>query len=173
MQKADLTSRAVAGFIDLLIVIALARLPDVIGFLAAAGYILVRDGLFDSQSAGKKVIGLRVVPADNAPGKASYRESIIRNTTLAAAFLLFRVPYAGWFLGPLVLGVEALAALGDERSMRVGDLLARTWTVQPADASASMPGPADVTASAPEPAPVPAAEPETATAAHQDDPQGV
>lgn len=173
MQKADLTSRAVAGFIDLLIVIALARLPDVIGLLAAAGYLLVRDGLFDSQSVGKKAIGLRVALADDAVRKASFRESIIRNTTLAAAFLLFRVPYAGWLLGPLVLGVEALAALGDERGMRAGDLLARTWTVQPADAPASPPGPADVAASAPEPAPVPAAEPETASAAHQDDPPGV
>ena len=112
MQKADLTTRAVAGFIDLLIVIALARLPDVIGFLAAVGYILVRDGLFDRQSIGKKVIGIRIVLADTAEGSASFRESIIRNVTLAVAFLLFRVPYAGWFLGPLVLSVESLAALG-------------------------------------------------------------
>lgn len=162
MQKADLTTRAVAGFIDLLIVIALARLPDVIGFLAASGYLLVRDGLFDAQSIGKKVLGLRVVPADDASGKATFRESIIRNVTLAVAFLLFRVPYAGWFLGPLVLGVEALAALGDERGMRVGDLLARTWTVQPADIPAAVPEPADV----------PTGEPDGAVAAQKDDPQG-
>jgi uncharacterized RDD family membrane protein YckC len=142
MQKADLTTRAVAGFIDLLIVIALARLPDVIGFLAAVGYILVRDGLFDRQSIGKKVIGLRIALADTAEESASFRESIIRNVTLAVAFLLFSVPYAGWVLGPLALGVEALVALGDDRGMRIGDLLARTSVVLPAAAPLPVAGPA-------------------------------
>jgi len=54
MQKAELTTRAVAGFIDLLLVIAMARLPDVIGFLAVIGYILVRDGLFSSRASARK-----------------------------------------------------------------------------------------------------------------------
>jgi len=130
MQKAELTTRAVAGFIDLLLVIAMARLPDVIGFLAVIGYILVRDGLFSQQSVGKKVIGLRVALTDD-PGKAAaFRESIIRNVPLAVAYLLFLIPYAGWILGPLALGIEALTAMGDERGMRIGDLLARTYTVQ-------------------------------------------
>ena len=134
MQKAELTTRAVAGFIDLLLVIGMSRLPDVMGFLAVTGYILVRDGLFHAQSVGKKVVGLRVAFADD-PGKAgSFRESIIRNVPLAVAYLLFLVPYAGWLLGPLALGVEALTAMGDERGMRIGDLLARTYTVQ-ADAA--------------------------------------
>lgn len=134
MRKADLTTRAIAGFVDLLLVIGLARLPDVIGFLAAVGYILVRDGLFLSQSIGKKVIGLYVASADDAGKTISYRESIIRNVPLALAFLLFLVPYAGWVLGPLALGVEALTALGDEWGMRIGDLLARTCTVPAAAA---------------------------------------
>jgi len=138
MQKAELTTRAVAGFIDLLLVIGMARLPDVMGFLAVTGYILVRDGLFAQQSVGKKVIGLRVALADD-PGKAvSFRESIIRNIPLAIAYLLFLVPYAGWILGLLALGVEALTAMGDERGMRIGDLLARTYTVQ-ADAALPVP----------------------------------
>jgi uncharacterized RDD family membrane protein YckC len=146
MQKTDLTTRTVAGFIDLLIVIGLARLPDVVGYLAATGYILVRDGLFSQQSAGKRIIGLRVVSADDPGRVLSFRESIIRNMPLAIAFLLFQVPYAGWILCPLVLGVEALAALGDERGMRIGDLLARTCAVQ-AGPSVSL---APVTAAAPD-----------------------
>jgi len=129
MQKADLTSRAVAGFVDLLIVVGLARLPDVIGFLSATGYLLVRDGLFARQSVGKKLIGLRVVSADGPGVPVSFRESILRNAPLAIAFLLFLVPYAGWVLGPLVLAVEGLAALGDEQGMRIGDLVARTRAV--------------------------------------------
>jgi uncharacterized RDD family membrane protein YckC len=138
MQKAELTTRVVAGFIDLLLVIGMARIPDVMGFLAVTGYILVRDGLFHGQSVGKKVIGLRVALTDD-PGKAgSFRESIIRNVPLAVAYLLFLVPYAGWLLGPLALGVEALTAMGDERGMRIGDILARTYTVQ-ADAALPVP----------------------------------
>jgi uncharacterized RDD family membrane protein YckC len=138
MQKAELTTRAVAGFIDLLLVIGMARLPDVMGFLAVIGYILVRDGLFAQQSVGKKVIGLRVARADG-PGKAvSFRESIIRNVPLAVAYLLFLVPYAGWLLGPLALMVEALTAMGDERGMRIGDLLARTYIMQ-LDAASRVP----------------------------------
>ena len=162
MQKADLTTRTVAGFIDLLIVMGLARLPDVIGILAATGYILVRDGLFERQSVGKKVIGLRVLPADGPAGSVSFRESIIRNMPLAVAFLLFRIPYAGWILGLLALAVEGLTALGDERGMRVGDLLARTCTQQTADAVAPA---AAVEAAPPVDAPA-AADP------HRDGPQG-
>jgi len=134
MRKAELTTRAVAGFVDLLIVIGMARLPDVLGFLTVIGYLLVRDGLFAQQSIGKKMIGLRIAHADD-PGKTvSFRESIIRNVPFALAYLLFLIPYAGWLLGPLALGVEALTATGDERGMRIGDLLARTCTVQ-ADAA--------------------------------------
>lgn len=130
MHKADPTTRAVAGFIDLLLVLGLTKLPDVTGALAAAGYILIRDGLFANQSIGKKLIGLHVASADDSGRPVSYRESIIRNTPLALAYLLFLIPYAGWLLGPLAVSVECLVAIGDERGMRIGDLLAGTWTVQ-------------------------------------------
>jgi uncharacterized RDD family membrane protein YckC len=129
MQKADLTTRAVSGFVDLLIVIAFTRLPDVLGVLSATGYILARDGLFDGRSVGKKLIGLGV-SIEALGSAATYRESIIRNMPFAAAYLLFFVPYAGWALGPLALGIEGLVALGDERGMRIGDLLALTCVVQ-------------------------------------------
>lgn len=132
MQRADLTIRAVAGFVDLLLIIGLARLPDVLGFLSAMGYLLVRDGLFDCRSVGKKLIGLRVAALEDTCPAAAYRESIIRNIPLAAAYLLFLIPFAGWVLGPLAAGVECLAAIGDERGMRIGDLLARTMVVRDA-----------------------------------------
>jgi uncharacterized RDD family membrane protein YckC len=130
MQKADPTTRAVAGFLDLLIVIGLARLPDALGFLSASGYILIRDGLFQGQSPGKKLIGVVVHSADQqAP--AAYRESIIRNIPFAAAYILFLIPYAGGLLCLAALIVEWLVALGDDRGMRIGDMLANTWVVQP------------------------------------------
>ena len=129
MRRADLTTRTIAGFVDLLLVVGLARLPDVFGFLSAAGYILFRDGVLDGRSIGKKLIGLRVMCADDAAKPASYRESIIRNVPFFIAFSLFLIPYAGWVLGPLVLCIEFLAALGDSVGMRIGDMLARTYVV--------------------------------------------
>ena len=131
MQKADRTTRAVAGFVDLLLIIGLARLPDVLGFLSASGYILIRDGLFQGQSVGKKLIGLRVVTEGLPEGAPAYRESIIRNVPLAVAYILFLIPYAGWVLGPLALGMECLVSVGDDQGMRIGDMLARTCVVQP------------------------------------------
>jgi uncharacterized RDD family membrane protein YckC len=130
LRKADITTRAVAGFVDLLLIIGLARIPDVIGFLSVAGYILIRDGLFDRRSIGKKLIGLQVLSSEDRGPAATYRESIIRNVPLVAAYLLFLIPYAGWVLGPLALGIECLTAIGDERGMRIGDILARTYVAR-------------------------------------------
>jgi len=142
VQKADLTTRIVAGFIDLLIIIGLTRLPDVIGFLSASGYLLIRDGLFARQSIGKKLIGLRVIASDDPEFVVTYRESIIRNVPLVMAYTLFLIPYAGWILGPAAFGIECLTALGDERGMRIGDMLARTNVIPTSPAAAAAPGPA-------------------------------
>jgi uncharacterized RDD family membrane protein YckC len=150
VQKADLTTRAIAGFVDLLIVIGLARLPDVLGFLSASGYILIRDGLFRGQSFGKKLIGLSVSSGGDQAHEVTYRDSIIRNVPLVAAYILFLIPYAGWILGPAVLFVEWVVAMGDERGMRTGDLLANTWVVQPRpDAAKTDRGTASSTAALP------------------------
>jgi uncharacterized RDD family membrane protein YckC len=129
LQRADHTTRAVAALVDLLLIIGLARLPDVIGFLSAAGYILIRDGLFDRRSIGKKLIGIRVLSLEDSGPAATYRDSIIRNVPIVLAYFLFLIPYAGWILCPLALGMEGLTALGDRGGMRIGDMLARTQVV--------------------------------------------
>jgi len=139
LRRADLTTRAVAGLVDLLLIIGLDRLPDVIGFLSASGYILMRDGLLDRRSIGKKLIGLRVVSSEEHGPPVTYRESIIRNVPLVAAYFLFLIPYAGWLLGPLALIAEGLAAIGDGRGMRIGDMLARTAIVLDAPFSVDRP----------------------------------
>jgi len=128
LKRADITTRAVAGLIDLLVVIALSRLPDILGFLTVTAYILIRDGLFDQRSIGKKLINLRVVSSEHSDS-VHFRESIIRNTPFVVAYFLFFIPYAGWIFGLVVLGIEFLISLGDERGMRIGDMIARTWVV--------------------------------------------
>jgi uncharacterized RDD family membrane protein YckC len=130
LLRADRITRAVAGFVDLLLIIGLARLPDVVGFLSAVGYILFRDGFFDHRSIGKKLIGLQVASSEDTGSPVTYRESIIRNVPFAATYIFYFIPYAGWILATLTVGVECLVAIGDERGMRIGDLLARTIVVQ-------------------------------------------
>ena len=137
MQRADLTTRTIAGLVDILLIIGLARLPDVFGFLSAAGYILLRDGLLDGRSIGKKFIGLRVMLSENPTHSVTYRESIIRNVPFVISFFLFLIPYAGWIFGPLILGIEFLTALGDNAGMRIGDMLARTYVILQNSASRS------------------------------------
>jgi uncharacterized RDD family membrane protein YckC len=129
LRKADLTTRAIAGFVDFLLVIGLSRLPDVIGFLAGSGYILMRDSVLGGRSLGKKAVGLRVSAIDDRGQASNAKDSIIRNITLALAYGLFMIPYAGWVLGPFALAVEWLTAMGDEKGMRIGDLLAGTCVV--------------------------------------------
>ena len=154
MRKADLTSRVAAALVDLLIIMGLARLPDILGFLSAAGYILIRDGLFDRQSIGKRLIGLKVVSSEGQGPALTYRESIIRNIPIVVAYFLFLIPYAGWVLAPAVLGVECLTAIGDSAGMRVGDMLARTCVAlslpidaaKPSDPGASGTGSANTNA---------------------------
>ncbi len=127
MQKPDITTRAVAAFIDLLVVIGLSRLPDILGFLSASGYIMLRDGLFEGRSLGKRLADVAVV---TETGSAEYRESLIRNATFEIAYILFLIPYLGWLLGPLAVIIEVLTALGDENGQRIGDIIAGTKVVR-------------------------------------------
>lgn len=127
MQKADITSRLVAAFIDLLVVIGLSMLPDILGFLSASGYILLRDGIFSGMSIGKRLAGIRVV---SGSGPTGFKDSLSRNFTFEIAYILFHIPYLGWLLGPVVIVAESLTALGDENNCRVGDIIAGTRVVR-------------------------------------------
>jgi uncharacterized RDD family membrane protein YckC len=58
----SITKRRVLAFlIDGLLAMGLTSLLNGLGVLAAIGYWLVRDGLFEGQSIGKRVMRLRVV----------------------------------------------------------------------------------------------------------------
>ena len=128
--KAALLNRSIAKFVDLLIVAALAELPSMVGFYAGLTYLLIADGLSQGRSVGKRLIGLEVVlPASATP--CTFRESILRNTPLAVATILYaKLPYLGWLLGLSVFVLEALLAIGNERGQRVGDELAGTQVIE-------------------------------------------
>jgi uncharacterized RDD family membrane protein YckC len=138
--KAGFTNRVIARSIDFIIVIALCKILPVIGFFGGITYLLIADGLFDGRSLGKKLLGLSVIVGDDgeAVTKCGYRESVIRNSIFAAAYLLFGflafVPLIGWFFGFLILSaviiVETLIIIGSENDRRLGDELAKTQVIE-------------------------------------------
>ena len=128
LPKADVLNRFIAKFIDLLIVAALARLVPPVGFFAGMTYLLIADGLFQGQSAGKRLIGLQTLQFDTGT-VVSFRESILRNIPFSAAFLCLIVPYIGWLAGGGIVLIEALLVIGNLQGHRLGDEIAKTQVI--------------------------------------------
>ena len=71
------SSRLLAWLIDSLLMSGAAQVP-ILGWVGAAAYWLLRDALFDGQSVGKRVMGLRVVVLPDHR-RCGPRESALRN----------------------------------------------------------------------------------------------
>ena len=137
--KAGLLNRFIARTIDFIIVAALYEVIPRVGFFAGLTYLLIADGLFEGRSAGKKLIGLRVIIYDGEKVAAcTFRESILRNCPFAAGFILFGllniIPLIGWFFSLIIVLVlvlfESLVLIGSEKGMRLGDELAKTHVIE-------------------------------------------
>ncbi len=134
--KAKILNRIIARSIDLLIVGALLEVIPVAGYFAGLLYLFIADGLFEGRSAGKKIIGLKVIILDKS-AVCTYKESIIRNAPFAVGFLLYGVlrviPFLGWVLSAivtiLIMFLEGLIIVGNDKGMRFGDEIARTMVV--------------------------------------------
>lgn len=123
-------NRLIGKSIDLLIVIALANLPLYpAGPLAAFLYILICDGLKGGRSLGKRVVGLSVVNTTTG-NPADFKDSIIRNSTVAIPVLFFMVPLVGWMLwiviGIPILAIELYLMTRLDQHIRLGDTMADT-----------------------------------------------
>ncbi|UCD34597.1 MAG: hypothetical protein JSU90_09910 [Nitrospiraceae bacterium] len=137
---ADLLNRTIAKSIDFIIVIALYEIIPKAGYLAGLAYLLIADGLFEGRSAGKRLLGLKVIVSRSAGTRApcGIRDSIIRNAPFAVGYLLYgilgAIPLIGWLLSFIVVAgivlFESLVILGSEEGMRLGDDLAKTRVVQ-------------------------------------------
>ncbi len=138
--KADLLNRVIARTIDFMIVVVLYEIIPGIGFFAGLTYLLIADGLFQGRSAGKRLIGLKVIIRDVSafPPACGFRESIFRNFPFAAGYILFGIfkgiPVLGWLISSIIiiaiLLFECLVMLGNDEGMRMGDELAKTQVVQ-------------------------------------------
>lgn len=132
--KADTGKRIVAAIIDGLISGVVGLIP-IVGGLAGAAYMLVRDGLeldfMNGRSIGKNVMGIRPVQLD---GRAmDIGASVKRNIPFAIAPLIMIVPILGWIVAPFVglaiAVIELVLVLTDSEGRRMGDKFAGTMVV--------------------------------------------
>ncbi len=140
LKTADMLNRVIAKTIDLIIVIALYEIIPKVGYLAGISYLLIADGLFQGRSAGKRLIGLKVIIHEDTGihSFCGFKESIIRNLPFAAGYILFSImnaiPFIGWLFAYLIAAAiivfESLIILGNEKGIRLGDELAKTRVVE-------------------------------------------
>lgn len=126
--KANTLNRYLAKFIDVLIAVGLSKLLPPVGFFAGLLYIIIADGFFEGQSIGKKLIGLKAIVSAEGK-KVGFREAIIRNIPFAIAYSLCLIPYVGWFLAIIIIGLEGILVIGNEKGLRIGDEIAKTQVV--------------------------------------------
>ncbi|MBO9729654.1 MAG: RDD family protein [Chitinophaga sp.] len=82
-------------------------------------YALIKDGLGEGQSWGKRTMNLMVVNIDTRT-PCSKGESAIRNIV---SMLLGGIPYVGWLVEPIVLLVH-------QEGRKVGDMAAHTQVIE-------------------------------------------
>jgi uncharacterized RDD family membrane protein YckC len=128
-KRAPLLLRTIAKILDVIIIAAAAEIVPKAGFFAGLAYLLIGDGLFEGRSLGKKLIGLRVVTADtNTP--CTFRDSILRNSTLAIGFFFYKVLGFGWIFLVLIAVFELIILIGSRDGMRFGDEIAKTIVIE-------------------------------------------
>ena len=110
--------RIYAWLIDLLMCLGLGALFQVSGWIVSAGYWLIRDGLFEGQSIGKRLMGLKVVAGKDRT-RCTLQTSVVRNLLWAVPFVNVVTAVTGWH-----------ALFHDPAGRHWGDRLAETWVVK-------------------------------------------
>lgn len=129
IERAGLLVRSVAKILDFIIIAAAIEILPRAGFLAGLTYLLVGDGLFGGRSLGKKLIGLRVISSETYK-PCSFKESILRNSTLAVGYLFYKVIWIGWIFILLAIIFEFIILIGSKDGMRIGDEIAKTIVIE-------------------------------------------
>ncbi len=131
-------NRVVAKGIDLFIVkivsvIFIHPLGPILGFI----YGLLADGIhwgpFMGQSAGKKIMRLRVVHRRTGE-PASLRDSVLRNLPIGVVTVFSMIPVWGWLilalLGIPLMAMEIYLMLSVEKGHRLGDVIGDTEVIE-------------------------------------------
>ncbi len=129
MHTKLLVNRLVGKAIDFLLVLVLASILYPVGPFAAFLYILIGDGFQGGRSLGKRVVGLQVINTTTG-NPADFKDSVVRNSTVAVPVLFFMIPFIGWILwiviGIPILAIEVYLMTRLEQQARLGDTMADT-----------------------------------------------
>ncbi|MDI6601494.1 MAG: hypothetical protein QME46_06910 [Thermoanaerobacteraceae bacterium] len=132
-KKADIFQRFIAYAIDAVISNLCGMIP-IVGGLIGFLYMLLRDGLMDGQSIGKKLLGLKTMTGF---GPATYSDSARRNIIFAIPNLITVIPIIGWGMGIIleivIWVVEIYRVVTDLYGRRYGDEWAGTQVVSEKD----------------------------------------
>jgi uncharacterized RDD family membrane protein YckC len=130
--KAALLPRAIARLADVVVSLALSAVAGEAGVIAGFLYLLIADALFNGQSIGKRISGIKVVHVSTRTS-ANVVQSVIRNSPFGLAFLFQAVPPVGWFLlvvvGFPLLAFEGYMVYSDHLGIRIGDVFADTQVI--------------------------------------------
>lgn len=128
-RSAGLLLRTAAKILDFILIAAVMEIIPKAGFYAGLAYILLGDGFFDGRSLGKKLIKLKVV-STKTDTPCTFRDSILRNSSFAAGYIFWLVPWIGWIFLFLVSVLEFTLVLGSKDGMRLGDEIAKTVVIE-------------------------------------------
>lgn len=121
--------RVFAFLIDLVIATLFSVIPiPVISGIIAFLYMLLRDGLTERGSIGKRMLNLQVTTIRGQ--QLNYEESIRRNIIFALPAFFHVIPLFGWILahlcGLIIYVIELLAMNSNANGQRNGDRWAGT-----------------------------------------------
>jgi uncharacterized RDD family membrane protein YckC len=131
--KASLFLRFIARLIDVSVAWGIFVLGERVGAVLALLFLLFADGMFQGQSAGKRICGIKVVHVPTRT-QARSRDSVLRNAPFGFVVILSMMPPPiGFFAfcagAVVILGVEGLRVWRDPLGLRLGDVWAQTQVV--------------------------------------------
>ena len=128
-RSAGILLRTAARILDFILIAAAMEIIPRAGFYAGLAYLLLGDGFFDGRSIGKKLIKLKVISAKTGI-PCTFRDSILRNSTFAAGYLFWLVPWVGWIFLFCISVLEFTLILGSRDGTRLGDEIAGTVVIE-------------------------------------------
>ena len=128
--KVEVGTRVIAALIDGVMAYVVGFIP-IIGAIAGTVYMLLKDGLPEGQSVGKKLMKLQVIT--EADTKADFTASAKRNAIFALPIALMIIPILGWIMAPFValviIIIEFLKIKDEPQGRRLGDTWADTQVI--------------------------------------------
>ena len=132
--KVSVTQRAIAKFIDIIIVVILSAIViypigPLLGFLYSVFADGINFGPLHGQSIGKKIIKLQV-RSTVTQKPANWKDSLIRNTPVGIATFFAIIPVWGWLILALIglplMIMEVYLMATVDNGHRLGDVMGDT-----------------------------------------------